>query len=191
MKTIIFSLLAFSALSIHLQAQESPAAVKTPHVVVESHVVVNPDVNVNTNIEIDTIIVKTDQDTSIIRIGNKEIQVIDLENGTDDTWCSDNHKKNRIGKFTGHWEGVELGFNAFDKTDYSMYNGTEFMSLNQGKSMEFNLNFYQLNIGLYKTYMGLVSGMGLSFNSYRFEEPYTLSRGSERTEPFLLETEQQ
>jgi hypothetical protein len=63
------------------------------------------------------------------------------------------------------------------------------MALNQGKSMEFDFNFYELNIGLAKSYVGLVSGMGLSFNSYRFENPYTLEKGLTRTQPVLLEYE--
>jgi len=33
----------------------------------------------------------------------------------------------------------------------------------------------------------LVSGMGLSFNSYRFDGPYTIQKGANRTEPVLLE----
>jgi hypothetical protein len=61
------------------------------------------------------------------------------------------------------------------------------MSLNQGKSIEVDLNFYELNIGLVKNYVGLVSGMGISFNSYRFENPYTLKKGVQRTEPVLLD----
>jgi len=87
------------------------------------------------------------------------------------------HRKDKFGKFNGHWEGIEFGFNGFDKPDYSLYDGIEFMALNQGKSMEFDLNFYELNIGLAKNYVGLVSGMGLSFNSYRFDNPYTLAKG--------------
>jgi hypothetical protein len=34
--------------------------------------------------------------------------------------------------------------------------------------------------------VGLVSGMGLSFNNYRFDNSYTLKRGPEITEPVLI-----
>ena len=109
-------------------------------------------------------------------------------NDNDDNlfWGKDRHKK---GKFDGHWEGIELGFNAFAKTDYRMYDPSDndFMSLNQGKSMEFDFNFYELNIGLAKSYVGLVSGMGISFNNYRFENPYTIKKDMNRTEPILLD----
>ena len=103
----------------------------------------------------------------------------------------DKSKKDKSNKFNGHWEGLEFGFNSFDKPDYSMYNAADkdFMSLNQGKSLEVNLNFYELNIGLSKNYVGLVSGMGLSFNNYRFENPYTLQKGQFMTEPVRLNPE--
>ncbi len=163
MKQFIFSLIAVAAFTINLKAQE----VSTESVILS-----------------DTI----KQDTTIVRIGKKDVTVIDHKDGTEIWWGKDKdkHRKDRSGKFNGHWEGIEFGFNGFSKPDYSLYNGNEFMSLNQGKSMEFNLNFYELNIGLAKSYVGLVSGMGLSFNSYRFENPYTLVKGIERTEPFLL-----
>lgn len=179
MKTIIFSLLAVATLSINLKAQEKPVVVEVPNVVV------------NPILPTDTIDQPSDQDTSVIRIGNKEIQVIDHDHGTEYNWCSDNHNKHRKGKFNGHWGGFEMGFNGFDKPDYSMYNAADkdFMTLNQVKSMEFDFNFYEMNISLVKSYVGLVSGMGLSFNSYRFENPYTLKRVNELTEPVLLDSE--
>lgn len=176
MKTIIFSMIAAVAFTMNLNAQEAPEA---PSAVIEPVLAG------------DTINPSTDQDTSVIHIGDNEIQIIEHDHDTDFNWCNNKHRKNRSGKFDGHWEGVELGFNSFDKPDYSMYNAADkdFMSLNQGKSMEFNLNFYELNIGLYKSYVGLVSGMGLSFNSYRFENDYTLRRETERTEPVSLDPE--
>lgn len=92
-------------------------------------------------------------------------------------------------KFEGHWRSVEVGFNGFNKPDYSMYGGIEFMKLNQGESHEWNINCSQVSIGLYKNYIGLISGFGFSFNDYQFELPYTIVRGSQRTEPVLLDSE--
>jgi hypothetical protein len=132
----------------------------------------------------------TDQDTTIIRIGKKDFIIIEHKGGTEIKTSDTNSKKNKSkkfnGKFDGHWQGIELGYNAFDNEDYSMYGVDDFMSLNQGKSSEFNLNLFELNIGLHKNYIGLVSGIGFSFNSYRFEYPYTLLKGDTRVEPVVL-----
>ena len=174
MKTIIFTLIAAATFTINLTAQEAPADTILPTIAIEPV------------LSVDTVDQSADHDTTNIRIGIVDIEVIDHDHGTDYNWCNHKHRKDRSGKFDGHWEGAELGFNGFEKPDYRLYDGNEFMSINQDKSMEFNLNFYEVNIGLYKSYVGLVSGIGLSFNSYQFENPYTLRRESDLTEAVLL-----
>ena len=134
----------------------------------------------------DSLAQSTGKDTSIVRIGKKDVKVIDHEGGTEIIWGKGKNKKDKSGKFEGHWEGLELGFNGFDQADYSAYAAKDFMSLNQGKSTEIDLNFYELNIGLAKSYVGLVSGMGLSFNNYRFENPFTIEKSLTRTEAVPL-----
>ncbi|OFX60645.1 MAG: hypothetical protein A2066_08210 [Bacteroidetes bacterium GWB2_41_8] len=175
MKQFILSLVAVAVFTFNLKAQQISANTNSLTVSDETILVQ------------DTIEQSNDEDTTIVRIGKKDVKVIENEDGTEIRWGKDKHKKDKSGRFNGHWEGIEFGFNAFDKPDYSMYAEKDFMSLNQGKSMEFDLNFYELNIGLAKSYVGLVSGMGLSFNSYRFENPYTIVRGTDRTEPVLIE----
>jgi len=174
-KTIILTLIAFITLELNLNAQELQTETKLHQ-------------NGTDALAPDTIKIAK-KDTTIVRIGKKDVKVIEHENGTEIIYNKDKIKKGRNNKFNGHWEGIELGFNSFGKSDYSMYAAADrdFMSLNQGKSLEFNFNFYELNIGLHKSYVGLVSGMGLSFNSYRFEKPYTLVEGPTRTEPLLLD----
>ncbi|HLN73980.1 MAG TPA: outer membrane beta-barrel protein [Prolixibacteraceae bacterium] len=180
MKTIICTLIA-AALTTTLNAQQSadPGNEKKDLVTVASN---------------DTIVeTSQDADTSIIRIGKKEIRVIDRdkkhhEDGGDNyKWCYDTHKKDRQGKFDGHWHGIEIGRNNFDQADYSSYDGNEFMSLVPGKSTEVSINFSELNVPLIRSYVGLVTGMGLTFNSYRFENPITLVRGPRMVEPITLD----
>jgi hypothetical protein len=181
MKTIIFSFIAVAAFTLNLKAQELSANTKT----------------INTPSELvltgDTVNQSANKDTTIVHIGKKDVKVIDHDGKTEFHWGKDwdkeKHGKDKSGKFDGHWEGVEFGFNAFAKPDYSMYSAVDkdFMSLNQGKSMEFNFNFYELNIGLYKNYVGLVSGMGLNFNNYRFENAYTLKKVDNFTEAVPLD----
>jgi len=167
MKQVIFSIVALAAFSLNLKAQETAADIKPS----------NPTSDVV--LSADTVDQQKTQDTAIVRIGKKDVKVIDHDGGTEILWGKGKHRKDNPDKFNGHWEGVEFGFNAFDKPNYSMYNSADkdFMSLNQGKSMEFDLNFYELNIGLAKSYVGLVSGMGLSFNNYRVHISLRLQKG--------------
>ena len=177
MKPFILTLTALALFTLNLRAQQSQADVISAVPVVEK---VSP---------VDTIIKSADSDTSIVRIGKKDVKVIDHKSGTEIIWGKDKRHRHDPDRFDGHWEGIEFGFNGFDKEDYSMYNSADkdFMSLNQGKSIEFNLNFYELNIGLAKNYVGLVSGMGFSFNNYRFDNDYTIAKGATRTEPVALD----
>ncbi|MFY9151757.1 MAG: outer membrane beta-barrel protein [Prolixibacteraceae bacterium] len=174
MKQIILYMIVIVAFSMNVAAQELS----------------NDDVFAIETTEIyapeDSISQAADIDTAIVRIGKKDVKVIDHDHGTEIVWGKGKNKKHNPEDFEGHWEGLEFGFNGFDKPNYSMYATKDFMSLNQGKSMEIDFNFYELNIGLIGSYVGLVSGMGLNFNSYRFENPYTLVKGVTITEPVLL-----
>lgn len=171
MKQVILSFIAIAAFGLNLKSQNIPADVAP---LIPSSGMVIPA---------DTLIKKSDRDTASVHIGAKDVKIITHEGGTEISW-----KKFKSNKFKGHWAGLGFGFNAFDKSDYSMYNDADknFMSLKQEKSLEVNINFYELNIGLSKNNIGLVSGLGISFNNYRFDNPYTLKKGQFRTEPVSL-----
>ena len=87
--------------------------------------------------------------------------------------------------------GIDLGVNGFADEDYSMYGGNEFMELNQPKSLEVNINFWEYNIGLQKNRnnIGLVTGMGLSYNNYKFDNPYTIEKVDGIIEPVTLDAD--
>jgi hypothetical protein len=55
-----------------------------------------------------------------------------------------------------------------DNYNFSLPAGIEYMSLNSGKAMNFNLNFSQLSIGITR-HIGFVTGLGLNWNNYRFD----------------------
>ena len=175
MKHFIFLVIAAVALHLNLSAQE------------ESQVALSIIQSPETNVFKDTVKVKTDQDTTIVRIGGKDVSIISHGGGTEILWGKDKDRKHRSEKFEGHWQGLDLGFNGYTNADYSMYDVDNFMSVIQEKSYEVGLNAFDLNIGLYKSYIGLVTGIGLAFNDYKFENQYTIRRESTRTEPVFLD----
>ncbi|MRT92301.1 outer membrane beta-barrel protein [Ancylomarina sp. 16SWW S1-10-2] len=129
-----------------------------------------------------------DSDTTKIRIGRKQINVIDGWHGTKvriekvRRWDPET-KAFQKPSFRGHWSGFEVGINTFANSDYSKYSSTDndFMDLNLVKSIAINLNFLQYDISLQKnkTNMGLVTGLGLEWNNYRFDEDITLTEGDD------------
>ncbi|NMD01358.1 MAG: PorT family protein [Bacteroidales bacterium] len=78
------------------------------------------------------------------------------------------HKK----KFNGRWAGIELGLNGYVTDDYSfsLPSNIDYMELKQAKSINFNINLLEWNIGIYKNYIGIVSGLGYGFTNYHFEK---------------------
>ena len=174
MKHFIIILLAVAAFSLNLKAQESSSNVNS----------------VNKNQELivikDTVKLSGNKDTTIVRIGKNDVKVITHGNNTEILLGKNNTKKHRDEKFAGHWQGLDLGFNGFDNTDYSMYETADFMAVNQGKAYEVGLNLWNLNIGLYKSYIGIVSGLGFTFNDYKFENRYTIVKSTDGIEPVAL-----
>jgi len=82
-------------------------------------------------------------------------------------------------KFEGHWSGVELGINGFAQSDYSMYPASEnhFLDNDLIRSNVLNLNILQYSKGIQQTRnnIGLVTGLGLSFQSYHLDNNTTIS----------------
>ncbi len=80
-------------------------------------------------------------------------------------------------KFTGHWAGIDFGFNSFINKDYSDYE-TEFMNNNLLLSNSTFINIVQQSIGLQhnRNTIGLVTGIGLHLQSYRLDQNTTIRR---------------
>ncbi|WP_340111445.1 outer membrane beta-barrel protein [Maribellus mangrovi] len=73
--------------------------------------------------------------------------------------------------FTGHWAGIDIGFNLFLNEDYSGYDN-DFMSNDVLRSNSLYINFVQQSIGLQRnrSTIGLVTGLGLRMYSYRLDD---------------------
>jgi hypothetical protein len=145
---------------------------------------------------------KSESDTVHLRFGNHAVEIttddnnnthIDVEKiedfsskweSKDRDWNKDwkndrietvHHKNNK--KFDGHWSGVDFGGNLLLNTNYSMYPvGTpNFIETSPEKSFEVNLNLIEYSFG-FSSYIGLVTGLGLNFNDYKFKNRYTLTK---------------
>jgi hypothetical protein len=79
----------------------------------------------------------------------------------------ENYKGGR--HFRGHWAGMEAGFNNYiHVTSMTLPEEISYMTLSASNSNCFNLNFSQVNIG-FSRHAGLVTGIGVNWNNYRFE----------------------
>lgn len=81
-------------------------------------------------------------------------------------------------KFEGNWSGIELGINGFSRADYSSYANPDnhFMDNDLIRSNTLNLNVIQYSRGIQqmRNNIGLVTGLGLSLQSYHFNDNTTI-----------------
>jgi len=120
-------------------------------------------------------------DTVKVRVGHRALVIADGKHGSDIKFnhLDDQEFESWTGhpaRFKGHWAAIEMGINSFANVNYKGFTPDYFMDLNQNKSFEVGINFLRYSIGLQKDKrnIGLVTGLGLTFNDYRFSNPYTI-----------------
>ena len=84
-------------------------------------------------------------------------------------------------KFNGHWAGFDMGINGYVDPDFKMSfpKETEYMDLRMTKSVAVYINFFEQNIALSKNQkFGMVTGLGINWNNYRFSKDTRLNADS-------------
>jgi len=139
----------------------------------------------------DLLSVEDKNDNVRIRIGNHAINILEsLEGGSkvsirridEDEWNEDDNRSEhhrRRNHFTGHWAGVEWGLANYMTRDYSFVvpDDIYYMDLYSSRSQYFDINFAQKSIG-FTRHFGLVTGLGLNWDFYRFSGQNTISTGA-------------
>jgi hypothetical protein len=140
----------------------------------------------NSKNETYTVSDKSSGDTTTIKIGNKKIFISGGGSGDNDAKveikeCNDNDEHSivfyhRNRKTQAHWGGFELGYNTWGKKPFStaLPTGYEFLELNSGESVAVNLNFFDWNAKLSGRRLMFVTGLGISWNNWRFQGDRTL-----------------
>ncbi|MFO7827083.1 MAG: outer membrane beta-barrel protein [Bacteroidales bacterium] len=74
-----------------------------------------------------------------------------------------------------------MGLSNFTDQNFSISRSgaDEFMDLNTGKSWNMNINFAQYSVNLINNKFGLVTGLGLEFNFYRFDGDNSIQKDAE------------
>jgi len=116
-------------------------------------------------------------DSTTIRVGDKEIRIVEKN---DDTAIRiqdiDNDDHFITKRFRGHWAGFEWGINNFLDNANTLSRETDawFMDLNTGRSWAININFAQYSLGFGTSHVGLLTGLGLEFSNYFFDNDNTI-----------------
>ncbi len=84
-------------------------------------------------------------------------------------------------KFKGHFAGFSFGFTTYLDKDKSqnLSKDVNYMDLNTSESWNISLNMFDYGIPVYKDNFGFVTGLGIEWHNYHFDEKITLSKDEE------------
>lgn len=116
------------------------------------------------------------KDSTTINFRKKKFVIINKENDSDS-----NISLSHDDKFH-HWGGFAMGVNGFlSNGNTTLPKNQDYMSLNYGKSLNFQLNPFEKDIHIYKDYINLVIGLGFEWNQYEFSNKTKLNADSSYT----------
>lgn len=118
-------------------------------------------------------LVVVNDDTVRVNIGQHDIVIND--DGVKITKCDSKPK------FNGHWAGFGLSVNGLLDQDHVIDypDGAPYLDLNYNRSTGVNINFFEQNVNLYNQQLGLVTGLGVTWNNYRFADNVILTDDGE------------
>lgn len=115
------------------------------------------------------------KDTTTINFRKKQYVIINKDKDSDSNI-------NKSDDDFHHWAGFGMGVNGWlSNGNIAMPKGQEYMRLNYGKSLNFQLNPFEKDIHIYKDYINLVTGIGFEWNQYEFSNKTRLNPDSSYT----------
>ena len=128
---------------------------------------------------------KQKDDTTNIEFKRKTVQIVEQDDETkiyvkkkkkdDWDWFWDDGSR-----FKGSWAGFSVGLSNLADKNFSISRSTadQYMDLNTGKSWNMNLNFAQYSINFVNNKFGMVTGLGLEWNYYRFDNENSIQENT-------------
>jgi len=109
-------------------------------------------------------IIVIDGDSTQVQLGNNNLTIDDEGNVK--------FRRDRKNKFNGHWSGFDLGVNGYLSPDnnFDLPAAYNFLDLRMEKSINVKINFLEQNFTIVRKHLGLVTGLGLEYNNYRFSD---------------------
>ncbi len=122
-------------------------------------------------------------DSTVVRIWSDRIEIVSKKSSDSNTKQTSMEYRNttyhKRRRFKGHWAGMNVGYNNLVTSSGSFSYPDEymFMEMNAGKSVGVAVNPWQQSIKLQRRgNIGLVTGLGVEWNNYRFDSQYLLVR---------------
>ncbi|MDQ3191962.1 MAG: PorT family protein [Bacteroidota bacterium] len=135
--------------------------------------------SLNAQTETDQDSVQTSKaDTTRLKFGDVKLLVItgfDKAEKNDTIKGEINKEKRKTNSRKNHWAGIDIGIAGYlsPQQSFGMEFENQLFELDYARSRTWNINFLEKNLKIYKNYVGIVTGAGVSFNRYHFNNRQT------------------
>ena len=88
------------------------------------------------------------------------------------------YQRSQNPRFRGHWSGFNLGFADFSISNEQLDETGDYLELERKNSLVMQFNMFQYSMRLNKlNNIGLVTGLGLEYQRFRFANKNSIERG--------------
>ena len=88
------------------------------------------------------------------------------------------YQRSQNPRFRGHWSGFNLGFADFSISNEQLDEAGDYLDLERKNSLVMQFNMFQYSMRLNKlNNIGLVTGLGLEYQRFRFANKNSIERG--------------
>ncbi len=127
--------------------------------------------------------VEEDDDTTVVRIGDREVIIVDGKRPEVRT------RKVQRTSWSNSWSGFYLGINGYlsPSNSLNLDSKDQYLDLEYNNSVSVNLNVWQQNLAVARgknSAFGLFTGLGIGWNNYRFEQNIRLVHGDDRLDHY-------
>ncbi len=126
---------------------------------------------------------ETKTDTTKIIVGKTKILIVELQEiDKDSVETREKTAREKSGELT-FWSGLDLGVNTLFNADgrNAAPSDAPWLDVEEIRSLSWNINFYQEKIRLIGDYVGILTGMGLTYNSYGIKTNARVAHNNEST----------
>jgi hypothetical protein len=118
-------------------------------------------------------------DTTKVSLGTTQILIVDeaekdsVDVDWDDESLSDSDRKYEL----THWSGIDMGVNILINKNggTDLDSADQWLGLDYSRSLSFRFNLFEEKIRIYKDYVGIIVGAGLTYNSYGLNKNVSLA----------------
>jgi hypothetical protein len=119
-------------------------------------------------------------DTTRMNMGKVEIIIVDHENADFADTIDASPNEEELKNFEAHWAGLDMGFGVMLNNAMSAsFDNYDYWENDPARSMTWNLNLLEYKFPIFRQYVGITTGLGVSWTQLAFRDNYLLQSGND------------